>query len=84
MGDPIEKLAKVGGFDICAMVGAFLGAAVHRIPVVIDGFISVVAACYAKELNPRVVDYMFASHKSYEIGYQIAMDLSLIHILPKN
>ena len=43
-------------------------------PVVIDGFISVVAACYAKELNPKVTDYMFASHKSYEIGYQIAMD----------
>ncbi len=74
MGDPIEKLAKVGGFDICAMTGAFLGAAVHRIPVVIDGFISVVAACYAKELNPKVVNYMFASHKSYEIGYQSAMD----------
>ncbi len=74
MGDPIEKLAKVGGFDICAMTGAFLGAALHRIPVVIDGFISVVAACYAKELNPKVVNYMFASHKSYEIGYQAAMD----------
>ena len=74
MNDPIEKLSKVGGFDICAMVGAFLGAAVHRMPVVIDGFISVVAACYAKELNPKVTDYMFASHKSYEIGYQIAMD----------
>ncbi|MDO5303163.1 MAG: nicotinate-nucleotide--dimethylbenzimidazole phosphoribosyltransferase [Clostridia bacterium] len=74
MGDPIDKLANVGGFDICAMVGAFLGAAVNRMPVVVDGFISIVAACYAKELNPKVVDYMFASHKSFEIGYQIAMD----------
>lgn len=74
MGDPIDKLADVGGFDICAMVGAFLGAAVNRMPVVVDGFISIVAACYAKELNPKVVDYMFASHKSFEIGYQIAMD----------
>lgn len=74
MSDPIDKLANIGGFDICAMVGAFLGAAVNRMPVVIDGFISIVAACYAKELNPRVVDYMFASHKSYEIGYTIAMD----------
>ncbi len=74
MGDPIEKLAKVGGYDICAMTGAFLGAGIYRIPVVIDGFISVVAACVAKELNPRVVDFMFASHKSYEIGYQIAME----------
>ncbi len=74
MSDPIEKLSKVGGYDICAMAGAFLGAGIYRIPVVIDGFISVVAACVAKELNPRVVDFMFASHKSYEIGYQIAMD----------
>ena len=74
MSDPIDKLANIGGFDICTMVGAFLGAAVNRMPVVIDGFISIVAACYAKELNPRVVDYMFASHKSYEIGYTIAMD----------
>lgn len=74
MSYPIDKLANVGGFDICAMVGAFLGAAVNRMPVVVDGFISIVAACYAKELNPKVVDYMFASHKSFEIGYQIAMD----------
>ncbi len=74
MNDPIEKLAKVGGFDICAMTGAFLGAGIFRLPVVIDGFISVVAACVAKELNPRITDYMFASHKSYEIGYQIALD----------
>ncbi|MDD6042415.1 MAG: nicotinate-nucleotide--dimethylbenzimidazole phosphoribosyltransferase [Eubacteriaceae bacterium] len=74
MSDPIDKLANIGGFDICAMVGAFLGAAVNRMPVVVDGFISIVAACYAKELNPTVTDYMFASHKSYEIGYVIAME----------
>lgn len=74
MGDPIEKLAKVGGFDICAMVGAFLGAGIYRMPVVIDGFISVVAACYAKELNPLVTEFMFASHKSHEIGYTAAIE----------
>lgn len=74
MGDPIEKLAKVGGYDICAMVGAFLAAGIYRIPVVIDGFISIVAACVAKELNPRAVDFMFASHRSFEVGYVIAMD----------
>lgn len=74
MADPIDKLANIGGFDICAMTGAFLGAALYKIPVVIDGFISVVAACYAKELNPKVTDYMFASHKSYEIGYMAAVE----------
>lgn len=79
MSDPLDKLANIGGFDICAMVGAFLGAALNRMPVVVDGFISIVAACYAKEFNPKVVDYMFASHKSYEIGYSIAMDRLGLH-----
>lgn len=74
MNDPVEILTKVGGYDICAMVGAFLGAAYYRMPVVIDGFISVVAACVAKAIQPKVCDFMFASHKSYEKGYVIAMD----------
>ena len=72
--DPIGKLAEVGGFDICAMVGCFLGAAKNHIPAVIDGFISIAAACMAQELNPAVTDYMFASHKSKEIGYIAAIE----------
>ena len=72
--DPIDKLANIGGFDICAMVGCFLGAARNHIPVVIDGFISIVAACMAREFNPTVTAYMFASHKSTEIGYVTAME----------
>lgn len=71
--DTIDKLANVGGFDICAMTGAFLGCAKNHIPVVIDGFISIVAACMAKEFNPLVTSYMFGSHKSTEIGYVAAM-----------
>lgn len=72
--DPIGKLMSVGGFDICGMVGCFLGAARNRMPVVIDGFISIVAAVMAKEFNPLVTEYMFASHKSKEIGYMTAME----------
>lgn len=72
--DPTGKLAAVGGFDICAMVGCFLGAARNGMPVVIDGFISIVAAVMAKEFNPLVTEYMFASHKSKEIGYVTAME----------
>ena len=72
--DPIDKLALVGGFDICAMVGCFLGAAKNHIPAVIDGFISIAAACMAREFNPAVTDYMFASHKSKEIGYIAAIE----------
>ena len=67
--DPIDVLAKVGGFDLCAMCGAFLGAAAERLPVVIDGFISVVAALCAARLCPDARDYMIASHVSFERGY---------------
>lgn len=72
--DVIDVLAKVGGFDIAAMTGAFLGAALCRRPVVIDGYISAVAALSAARLNPLAADYMIASHKSYETGYMCAMD----------
>ena len=72
--DVINVLAKVGGFDIAAMCGAFIGAAATRRPVVIDGFISAVAALCAYKLCPNAVQYFVTSHASYEIGYKLAMD----------
>ena len=72
--DIIDVLAKVGGFDIAAMCGAFLGCAATRRPVVIDGFISAVAALCAYKLCPNSVQYFVPSHASYEIGYKLAMD----------
>lgn len=72
--DVTDILAKVGGFDICAMTGAFFGAAYYRIPVVIDGYISAVAALCAYRLAPKAVNFMFGSHQSKEKGYLIAMD----------
>lgn len=72
--DVLGILAKVGGFDICAMVGAFLGAAYYKLPVVIDGYISAVAALAAVRLAPKAAAYMFGSHVSKEQGYLIAMD----------
>ena len=72
--DGIGVLATVGGFDICAMTGAFLGAASYRSPVVIDGYISAVAALCAYRLAPNSVNFMFGSHQSKEKGYLIAMD----------
>ncbi len=68
-----ETLHQVGGFDIAAMTGAFLGAALYRIPVVIDGYISAVAALCAYMINPCVKDYLFGSHCSKEPGYIYAM-----------
>ncbi len=71
--DMLAILAEAGGFDIAAMAGAFIGAAVNRLPVVIDGYISAVAALVASKLAPACVPYMFASHQSYEQGYELAM-----------
>ena len=72
--DPVDVLSKVGGFDLAAMCGAFLGAARYRLPVVIDGFISVVAALCAARLCPAAAEYMFPSHASFEIGYAKAAE----------
>ena len=71
----IDALAEMGGFDICGMVGAFLGAAKNRMPVVIDGYISVVAALAAYVIAPASADYMIASHKSFEKGYALAIEI---------
>ena len=78
--DVVDVLAKVGGFDIAAMCGAFLGCAATRRPVVIDGFISAVAALCAYKLCPNSVQYFVPSHASYEIGYKLAMDA--MHLQP--
>lgn len=72
--DVLDVLRKVGGFDLAAMCGAFLGAAASQRPVVIDGFISAVAALCAYRLCPRAVSYFVPSHASYEIGYKLAME----------
>ena len=72
--DPIDVLAKVGGFDLAAMCGAYIGAACARMPVVIDGFISAVAALCACRLNPLAAEYMIPSHASAERGYRLAME----------
>lgn len=64
--DVIDVLSKVGGFDICGMCGLFIGGAVYRIPVIIDGLISSAAALCAVRLDKRIKDFMLASHESKE------------------
>ena len=76
--DPIDVLAKVGGFDIAAMVGAFLGGALYRVPVIMDGLISSVAALCAARICPFVKDYLIASHVTAEpAGRYIMEELEL-------
>lgn len=72
--DVVDVLSAVGGLDLAAMTGVFLGCALQRIPAVVDGFISIVAALCACRLNPNVKDYLFLSHASYEIGYRLAAE----------
>lgn len=73
--DPIDCIAKVGGFDIAAMCGCYIGLASCGIPAVIDGYISGTAALCAAKLSPHVKDYIFASHYSDEPGTKICMEL---------
>ena len=72
--DVVDVLSKVGGFDLAAMCGAFLGAAAARRPAVIDGLISAAAALCAVRLCPNVRGYLVPSHASFEIGYRLAME----------
>ena len=68
--DPIDVLAKVGGFEIGGIAGLVLGCAALGLPVVVDGFISTAGALIASELHPHVRDYIFAAHQSVEIGHR--------------
>ncbi len=67
--DGIDILAKVGGFEIGGIAGLVLGAAANRKPIVIDGLISTAGALIAYTLQPRVRDYIIASHRSVEQGH---------------
>lgn len=72
--DVVDVLAKVGGLDIAGMIGCYIGAASHRTPVVIDGFISSVAAYMASVLAPGAKEYMVPAHCSAEPAGQLMLD----------
>ena len=62
----LEVMAALGGFDIAGMCGIYLGGALYRIPILIDGIISAIAALAAMRLCPASQAYMIASHESAE------------------
>ena len=72
--DPLDLLRKVGGLEIAGLTGLIVGAASRRIPVAIDGFISTAAAAVACALEPRVRQFLFASHKSSEPGHAALLE----------
>jgi nicotinate-nucleotide--dimethylbenzimidazole phosphoribosyltransferase len=71
--DPLDILAKVGGYEIGAIAGLCLGAARHRIPILLDGFISTAGALLACALEPNVRGYLLASHQSAEKGHALML-----------
>jgi nicotinate-nucleotide--dimethylbenzimidazole phosphoribosyltransferase len=72
--DPLDVLAKVGGFEIGGLAGLVIGAAAAGIPVVCDGLIATAGALIACELAPAAKAYLFASHRSVEVGHRFMHD----------
>ncbi|MFO8085421.1 MAG: nicotinate-nucleotide--dimethylbenzimidazole phosphoribosyltransferase [Desulfobacterales bacterium] len=72
--DPLDVLAKVGGFEIGGLAGLVIGAAARSIPVVCDGLISTAGALIASEISPKAQKYLFASHNSVESGHRFMLD----------
>ena len=67
--DPLDVVAKVGGFEIAGLAGVILGAAARKVAVVLDGFITGAAALVAVGLCPTARDYLIAAHRSVEPGH---------------
>lgn len=72
--DVVDILSKVGGLDIAGLAGVFLGGAIYHIPIIIDGFISSVAALCAVRMNAHTIDYMLASHVSKEPAGKLVLE----------
>ena len=72
--DALDVLGKLGGLDIAGLCGVFLGGARYRVPIVMDGFISGVAALCAVRLCPRAEAAIFASHASSEPAARRVME----------
>ena len=80
--DPVDVLAKLGGFEIAGMAGAFLGGMKYGVPIIIDGVISAVAALIAARIHPRAKAFMLPSHMSREPAMaRIAAELDLQPVL---
>ncbi|WP_034446913.1 nicotinate-nucleotide--dimethylbenzimidazole phosphoribosyltransferase [Butyrivibrio sp. AE2032] len=75
-----EILKTLGGLDIAALVGTFIGGALYHVPIIIDGLISATAALMAEKLIPGTKDYMIASHSGREEGTMLALDS--LHLRP--
>lgn len=73
--DGIDVLAKVGGLEIGSMAGVMIAGAANKVPVVVDGYISTIAALIACTIEPKTKNYLIASHASHEKGATYASKL---------
>ncbi len=71
---PLAVLAELGGLEIAAMTGFYLGAAQAKTPVLLDGFIATAAAIVAHAMEPNIQHWLLASHRSQEQGHQLALN----------
>lgn len=72
--DPAEVLRRLGGFEMAALAGAYGACANLGVAVLVDGFISTVAALVAERLEPGVRDWLLFSHASAEPGHRLVLD----------
>ena len=85
IGDVFKTLCAVGGLEIAAITGAYIRCAQVGLPVIVDGFISSVAALCAVRMNPQVRDWMLFGHQSAEYGHRrILQELNAEPILKMN
>jgi nicotinate-nucleotide--dimethylbenzimidazole phosphoribosyltransferase len=70
---PLELLQRLGGFELAALAGAYLGAAQCGLPTLVDGFIATAAALAACRLNPGTADWLIFAHRSAEPGHALLL-----------
>lgn len=73
--DPLSTLARLGGRELAAMLGAIVAARHHKIPVIIDGFVATAAAAVAHAINPGALDHCLFAHRSAEAGHGRALEI---------
>ena len=74
LDDPLDVLARLGGFEIAGLVGVMLGGAARGLPMILDGFITTAAALVAAAVSPAVRAYLIPAHRSVERGHAVALE----------
>ncbi len=74
LSDPLRLLARLGGREICAMLGAIIAARAQKIPVIVDGFVATSAAAIAHAVNPAAIDHCLFGHVSAEHAHSRALE----------